>query len=198
MMKYLVRFYLQLEELLKNPVAWFSRQPWIIRLLTISLMVPLITLSSIGWYSGRDESLQQQAELLQQIHIDLLSFKEDSKKNDQQQLDDISFLKKEVTDLKKSMIIQQLDEEPSDEALGGQVVSSLEDTPDLPIVQILGNGTTPIAVYEKASSSSPIISSVEGNSLYFYLTKKDGWYELDLHRGKRGWVQADSILELLQ
>ena len=52
-----------------------------------------------------------------------------------------------------------------------------------------------VDVYEKASTSSKIINSIAYDAIYFYTTKNDSWYQLNLDGGQSGWVQSQFLKE---
>jgi len=52
-----------------------------------------------------------------------------------------------------------------------------------------------VDVFDKQSTSSPIISSIVYDTIYFYKQKVTGWYQLDLDGGQLGWVQSQFLKE---
>lgn len=52
-----------------------------------------------------------------------------------------------------------------------------------------------IDVYEKASVTSKIITSITYDTIYFYGQKNDSWYQLSLDGGQIGWVQSQFLKE---
>ena len=52
-----------------------------------------------------------------------------------------------------------------------------------------------VDVYDKANSSGKIINSIVYDTIYFYSTKADGWYQLSLDNGQVGYVQSQFLKE---
>jgi hypothetical protein len=128
MIKLLVKLYIQLEKLWANPAAWFGHQPWIIRLLVISLIIPLITLSSVTWYNGLNQSQKRAQELQLQSYDEFKTFKEVYDKNTLQQLEELKTLKKDIAELKKDALIREIEAEASTDVLGVQTLTATENS----------------------------------------------------------------------
>lgn len=47
-----------------------------------------------------------------------------------------------------------------------------------------------VDVFEKPIASSKIVNSIVYDTIYFYSTKSDGWYQLSLDNGQSGFVQS--------
>jgi len=63
------------------------------------------------------------------------------------------------------------------------------------MVKINSPQWTRLDVFEKASASSKIINSIVYDTIYFYASKSNGWYQLNLDGGQIGWVQAQFLKE---
>lgn len=52
-----------------------------------------------------------------------------------------------------------------------------------------------VDVFEKPLASSKIVNSIVYDTIYFYTTKTDGWYQLSLDNGQSGFVQTQFLKE---
>ena len=52
-----------------------------------------------------------------------------------------------------------------------------------------------VDVFEKPQASSKIVNSIVYDTIYFYSTKTDGWYQLSLDNGQSGYVQSTFLKE---
>lgn len=52
-----------------------------------------------------------------------------------------------------------------------------------------------VDVFEKPIASSKIVNSIVYDTIYFYTTKADGWYQLSLDNGQSGFVQSSYLKE---
>lgn len=52
-----------------------------------------------------------------------------------------------------------------------------------------------VDVFEKPNSSSKIVNSIIYDTIYFYSTKINGWYQLSLDSGQSGYVQTQYLSE---
>ncbi|MFA7301588.1 MAG: SH3 domain-containing protein [Candidatus Shapirobacteria bacterium] len=52
-----------------------------------------------------------------------------------------------------------------------------------------------VDVFEKPLASSKIVNSIVYDTIYFYSTKSDGWYQLSLDNGASGYVQSTFLKE---
>ena len=98
---------------------------------------------------------------------------------------------KEIQNLRKEIAVK------STPIPTNTIISTL--SPNLPpiggMVKINSSQWTRLDVYEKPMSSSKVINSIVYGSIYFYTTKSNGWYQLNLDGGQTGWVQAQFLQE---
>jgi hypothetical protein len=197
MTKLLVTLYLQLEKLWRNPAAWFAESPWLVRVLVVLLIFPAISLSSIAWYATTYGPQGRTQELLNQNYSELQNLRVQLEANDQRYQADMEMVKNTLTQLKRNQGQNVLGEDDDTSAVLGDGAEAGVASGSSHIVHVvIEAGDAPVPVYAEPSTTAKIVTRLDLDALYFVLDKKTGWYELDLNQGKKGWVQADSVLEL--
>jgi uncharacterized protein YgiM (DUF1202 family) len=197
-MHLIAKFILSIEKLLKNPISWLDKQPWILRMFFSLAIVPLISAASIFSYQkimpkyfaelGTNQNIQpaDQTELLQTLE-----------KYHDSQIQEILYLREEIVALKK--ILQTTNNLPSD-VLGEQtetIENNLETLvdPDIELVFIKSISDGGV-LYTQPSTSSKKITDFDLGMFYPVLDKKDNWYQIDLGNNTSAWVEQKNVVSL--
>ncbi len=177
----------------RNPVVWFSDLPWVIRALVILTLVPLISVSAIGWYS-----LQQwhSTSPLQQLRLELLQTTQKTQSqlsdNHLTLLKEIAELRKDVATLNKKLATQKIDDE-----LIAQVLGSTVPLPSaFLLVELISPDNEAIKIYDQPDDTVPVAITMHPSTILSLVSRKSGWVEIDIHQEKTGWVKEQNVKEL--
>jgi len=166
-------------ELVKNPVAWFAKKNWLVKLGFILLLVPLISAVAIVSYLqtsqvARTESLDETT-----LHQELLS-------EQQKQKIELTAIREDLAtlvSLQKEKVLGVEDELPRKDSAETKVI-------------YLPEGAKNIPVYEKPSTNSAQVSQVKAGSVFFYLEKENNWYLITMDNQQSAWIRDDQLIEL--
>ena len=196
-MRLLAKIYLSLEKLITNPAQWFGQKNWLVRYLIVILLVPPISIMSLLTYTTYTGiSMNDSYQLLLQNYEELISLRERVKNNNITQLEEIAHLNTEIKKLEENLT--QLQKPKSDttgktEVLGTTLPESNDATTSSKvsdIVHLVNPSADTINIYEEPDSSSAVVTTLESNSIHFYLDKQSNWYQLDLSNHQVGWVES--------
>ena len=204
-MSILIKGYISLEKLARDPVGWFAQQPWWLRLVLAILIIPLISASSIVGYLWINQgSSTESLALLKQNAQEIVDLKKDLETSQSAQMEEIGQLSIDLAKLRKILATSSAaDDSLNDEAppiLGDQtsidLASGSGDIVPRPQVLYLPKNSDQIKVFERPAVSSKIIKNLDSDSLHFYLQKTNGWYQIDIGEGKVGWIPEKSVVVL--
>ena len=205
-MRNIVRFYLSLEKLVKNPVDWFHQRNWLVRYLTLLLLIPPIAVASISSYSSYLQSSSSGVEPIHsETYKELVRLRENFHAANQDQKQEIEKLNHELTALKQSLAKNStLDDQDELQVLGtknnltASESATLEQNLVIPtqIVRLVKNNDQDITVFSSPQTSSQPVTTLSSDTIHFYLDKQNDWYQIDLENDQSGWVEARYVSEL--
>ena len=205
-MKYLARLVLSIENLLKNPVNWFDKQPWLLRMIVLLTLVPAISAASILSYQkfyqfSSSTSGTDQATL---TSSDMEKLEKTLEKYHDSQVEEILYLREEVIELKQALKLSG----DSDEVLGAQDSKKTDDdlrqrlekfssenlkNPDMKSAYIISDSPD-VVMYSSPSTSSELVDDFEVGTFYPALEQKDNWQEIDFGDGNTAWIDTKYII----
>lgn len=134
MASFIAKCYLQFEKLAHNPAVWFAEQAWFTRLALVLLILPATSASSIAWYQLQLKNNENNATTISNSYLELVKLRENWVETSKSQTQEISELKKELSDLKKQVMVLGINQDLTQTILGESVeatfsaeLSSLED-----------------------------------------------------------------------
>ncbi len=207
----------QLNKLWSHPVAWFAQLPWLLRAASAVVVIPLITLSSIAWYTLQNPSFSATTQASNDVLAEVKRTHTLLSDNQIALLKEISDLKKELLSIKENLTNSKISELPSakfDEDLPAKILGSSKNlssslTPTLPtltesspiptplqLTKLVSLNKDPIKIYDRPSDTAKEITSMTPDTILVVISKNDGWVELNIHQEKAGWVREVYTKEL--
>ncbi len=210
-MKLLVKMYLSLEKLVLNPVAWFSHRNWLVRYAAILLLISPVAIISAVTYQLLPGFGPNLAQLSSNTYQELISLRENFDTTTRNQAKEITELQIELNQLRSQLTANKLitldleaDQSVSDSASDSSVVLAASNSATLPpnyispsqIIRVVKGNATNVEVHAMPNTTSLVIDSLKSDSIHFYLTKADNWYQVDLENNQSGWIEARYVSEL--
>lgn len=209
-MKLLVKFILSLEKLLKNPVSWFSQQPWPLRMAWSLLLIPLISAVSILSYQNLAPQFNGQAN--QDTATSIQNLQTEMTKLQQAQLKEILALREDVSTLKKLLqpaSTAEVNLDNSETVLGAEDQTAVSENLRQRLEKLAadnGDDSTKLAyiidsqeevpAYAQPAISAKKITNLVPDTFYVVNQENEDWLQLDLGSGQAGWIEKKFVMTL--
>lgn len=203
-MRILARLILSLEKLIKNPVSWFDKQPWLYRFFLVFFLIPLISVISIAQYeklvlNKTEDSLQNSNE---QLKTEIFELKQEIVRLYDVQMEELAYISADIGQIKKSLVSENSEDlslYKKSPVLGIENVSQkLKDASlkgdDVEIAYVKTE-TDGVDVFISPSETAKKLTTLEVGSFYPALRESGDWQQIDLRDGQFGWIKKEFIIK---
>lgn len=189
MMDLIAQFVVSLARLITNPVAWFARKNWLVRLALTLVIVPAVSLSTLIWTNHLMVWTQPHAA------PDTTQLEQRLEHIEQQ----ISELAADPPATAAAIGGGNWDAAvlSSDQSILGASQAAQTETDAPQVVIFIPQEVSQIPVFQEPTIDAQLVTQIDGGNIFFVLDQQPDWYLISLDYQQTGWVQAEFAFELM-
>jgi len=212
----MTKFLLSLEKLIKNPVSWFDKQSWFLRMVLILTIIPITSAASILGYRYLLPKFDQNSQTNESLSVSINDMRAEMKKYHETEVQELIDLRENISELNRLLkVTSKIDSNENEKlVLGAQTLDSVNENLRQKLKEYVdknyssellnnANNISSLAyiiiddnalLFSEPTTTSKKITNFDQGAFYPALQENNDWQQIELADGSPAWIEKKYII----